>query len=62
MVTLAGALREVDTSRMVFTAVPTYALDGAYAGRLGLLTDEATALFDRISNDQPVVLNATTTQ
>jgi hypothetical protein len=62
MVTLAGALREVDTSRMVFTSVPTYALDGAYAGRLGLLTDEATVLFDRISNDQPVVLNATSTQ
>jgi anionic cell wall polymer biosynthesis LytR-Cps2A-Psr (LCP) family protein len=59
MVTLAGALREVDTSRMVFTAVPTYALDGAYAGRLGLIPDEATALFDQIGNDLPAVNNAT---
>ena len=59
MVTLAGALRQVDTSRMIFTSVPTYALDGAYAGRLGLVTDEATALFDQIGNDLPVVQKAT---
>jgi LCP family protein required for cell wall assembly len=62
MVTLAGALRQVDTSRMVFTSVPTYALDGTYAGRLGLVPDEATALFDQISNDLPVVLKATSGQ
>jgi LCP family protein required for cell wall assembly len=62
MVTLAGALREVDSSRMVFTAVPTYALDGAYAGRLGLIPDEATALFDQIGNDLPVDLSATSSQ
>jgi LCP family protein required for cell wall assembly len=62
MVTLAGALREVDSSRMVFTAVPTYALDGAYAGRLGLVSDEATALFDQIGNDLPVDLKATSSQ
>jgi LCP family protein required for cell wall assembly len=62
MVTLAGALREVDSSRMVFTAVPTYALDGAYAGRLGLISDEATALFDQIGNDLPLDLKATSSQ
>jgi hypothetical protein len=61
MVTLAGALRQVDTSRMIFTAVPTYALDGADAGRLALLPDEAAALFDRIQNDLPVVLEVTAT-
>jgi hypothetical protein len=47
---------------MIFTSVPTYALDGAYAGRLGLVPDEATALFDQIGNDLPVVLKATSTQ
>jgi LCP family protein required for cell wall assembly len=59
MVTLAGALREVDTSRMIFTAVPTYALGGADNGRLGLLPDEAAALFDAIRNDVPVVIKPT---
>jgi hypothetical protein len=59
MVTLAGALRQVDTSRMIFTSVPTYALDGAYAGRLGLLPEEAAALFDAIRNDVPVVIKPT---
>ena len=59
MVTLAGALREVDTSRMIFTAVPTYALGGADNGRLALLPVEATALFDQIRNDLPVVIEAT---
>lgn len=60
MVTLAGALREVDTSRMVFTAVPTYALGGVDNGRLALLPDEATELFDQIRNDIPVVIKPTT--
>ena len=59
MVTLAGALRKVDTSRMIFTAVPTYALGGADNGRLGLLSDEAGALFDAIRNDVPVVIKPT---
>jgi hypothetical protein len=61
MVTLAGALRQVDTSRMIFTAVPTYALEGADAGRLALLPDESAALFGQIQNDLPVVLEATAT-
>jgi LCP family protein required for cell wall assembly len=59
MVTLASALRQVDTSRMVFTAVPTYALGGAYAGRLDLVPDEAAALFDQIRKDLPVVIKPT---
>jgi anionic cell wall polymer biosynthesis LytR-Cps2A-Psr (LCP) family protein len=59
MVTLAGALRQVDTSRMIFTAVPTYALGGADEGRLALLPDEAATLFDAIRNDVPVVIKPT---
>ena len=56
MVTLAGALRQVETSRMIFTAVPTYYLGGVDEGRLSLVTDEANALFDQIRNDLPVVI------
>jgi LCP family protein required for cell wall assembly len=59
MVTLAGALREVDSSRMVFTQVPTRVLSGAEAGRLESLSDEAKALFELIRTDRPVVLEAT---
>jgi len=59
MVTLAGALRDVDTSKMVFTQVPTRVLSGAEAGRLESLSDEAKALFELIKNDLPVVIDAT---
>lgn len=59
MVTLASALRQVETSRMIFTAVPTYALGGADEGRLALIPDEAKELFDQIRNDLPVVIRTT---
>jgi hypothetical protein len=57
MVTLAGALREVDTERLVFTQVPTRVLGGAEEGRLEPLYEEAKALFDMIRNDIPVVID-----
>ena len=59
MVTLAGALRDVDATKMVFTQVPTRVLGGAEAGRLESKSDEAKALFDLIKNDLPVVIEAT---
>jgi LCP family protein required for cell wall assembly len=59
MVTLAGAMRDVDTSRLVFTQVPTRVLSGAEEGRLESLSEEAKALFELIRTDQPVVVEAT---
>jgi LCP family protein required for cell wall assembly len=59
MVTLAGAIRDVDTSRMVFTQVPTRVLSGAEAGRLEAVSDEAQNLFRQIKNDLPVIIEAT---
>jgi LCP family protein required for cell wall assembly len=56
MVTLAGAMRDVDSSKMVFTQVPTRVLSGAEEGRLESLSEEAKALFGLIRNDLPVVL------
>jgi len=61
MVTLAGALRDVDTSRMVFVQVPSTVLSGADAGRLELIQDEASALFDNIRNDVPIAVEEVTT-
>ncbi len=59
MVTLAGAMRDVDSSRMVFTQVPTRVLSGSEEGRLESLSDEAKALFELIQNDLPVVIDPT---
>ena len=59
MVTLAGALREVETSRMVFLQVPSRVLSGSEAGRLEPLYDEVNLLFDQIRADQRVVVPET---
>jgi anionic cell wall polymer biosynthesis LytR-Cps2A-Psr (LCP) family protein len=59
LVTLAGAMRDVDSSKMVFTQVPTRVLTGAEDGRLESLSEEAKALFDQIRNDLPVVIEPT---
>ena len=61
MVTLAGALREVDTSRMLFVQVPSRVLSGAEAGRLEPIADEAKVMFDQISKDLPVTVVETGT-
>jgi hypothetical protein len=60
MVTLAGAMRDVDSSRMVFTQVPTRVLTGAEEGRLEALSEETSAMFDLIDRDLPIVLEPTT--
>jgi len=59
MVTLAGAMRDVDSSRLVFTQVPTRVLSGSEQGRLEALSAESEALFDLISRDLAVVLEVT---
>ncbi|MCF8525068.1 MAG: LCP family protein [Rhodoluna sp.] len=56
MITLARALRQVDSSKMVFTTVPTVPIGGADQGRLVLIPDQANELFDKIKLDQPVVI------
>jgi anionic cell wall polymer biosynthesis LytR-Cps2A-Psr (LCP) family protein len=59
MVTLAGAMRDVDSSRMVFTQVPTRVLSGAEDGRLEALSEEALKLFKQIENDLPIIIEPT---
>ena len=61
MVTLAGALRDVDTSKLVFVQVPTRVLSGAEEGRLELLQIEAKDMFDRLRNDLPIAVAETKT-
>jgi LCP family protein required for cell wall assembly len=59
MVTLAGAMSEVEPSRMVFTQVPTRVLTGLEEGRLESISEEAKTLFELIRTDQPVVVPTT---
>jgi LCP family protein required for cell wall assembly len=56
MVTLASALREVDSSRLIFVQIPTRVLSGAEEGRLEPVQDQAEVLFNEIKNDVPISL------
>jgi hypothetical protein len=57
MVALAGALRNVDLDKMTFLQVPSRGgLTGSEAGRVEPIYDQAQLIFDRIANDEPVII------
>ena len=57
MVALAGALRDVDLDKITFLQVPSRGgLSGSEAGRVEPIYDQAQLIFDRIANDQPVLI------
>ena len=62
MVTLAGALRNVDLDKMTFLQVPSRGgLSGSEAGRVEPIYDQAQFIFDKIAQDQPVVIKKSNT-
>ena len=62
MVALAGALRNVDLDKMTFLQVPSRGgLSGSEAGRVEPIYDQAQLIFDRIANDEPVVIKKANT-
>ena len=62
MVALAGALRDVDLDKMTFLQVPSRGgLSGSEAGRVEPIYDQAQLIFDRIANDQPVLIKKANT-
>ena len=62
MVALAGALRNVDLDKMTFLQVPSRGgLSGSEAGRVEPIFDQAQLIFDRIANDEPVVIKKANT-
>jgi LCP family protein required for cell wall assembly len=62
MVALAGALRDVDLDKMTFLQVPSRGgLSGSEAGRVEPIYDQAQLIFDRIANDQPVIIKKANT-
>ena len=62
MVALAGALRNVDLDKMTFLQVPSRGgLSGSEAGRVEPIYDQAQLIFDRIANDEPLVIKKANT-
>ena len=62
MVALAGALRDVDLDKMTFLQVPSRGgLSGSEAGRVEPIDDQAQLIFNRIANDQPVLIKKANT-
>jgi LCP family protein required for cell wall assembly len=59
MVTLAGAMRDVDSKNLVFAPLPVKILSGSDAGRVDLLSNEAEALFQNIRSDLPILQEIT---
>jgi LCP family protein required for cell wall assembly len=57
--TLFGMAREandVDLDKITFLKLPVYDLEGEYAGRVAVVPDRAQLLFDKIANDEPLII------
>ena len=53
---MAKELNGVDLDKITFLKLPVYDLDGEYAGRVAVIEDKAQLLFDKIANDEPLVI------
>lgn len=57
--TLFGMAREandVDLDKITFIRLPVYDLEGEFAGRVAVVPDRAQLLFDKIANDEPLII------
>ncbi|MEY3561652.1 MAG: hypothetical protein RL068_804 [Actinomycetota bacterium] len=53
---MAREVNDVDLDKITFLKMPVYSMSGDYAGRVGVIEDQAQLLFDKIAQDQPLVL------
>ena len=53
---MAREVNDVDLDKITFIKLPVYDLDGAYAGRVAVTPERGQLLFDKIANDQPLVI------
>lgn len=53
---IAGEVNDVDLDKIVFLKLPIYGLTGEYAGRVGLATERANFIFEKIIADEALVL------
>ena len=57
MVAMAGALKDVELDKMVFLQVPSRGgLPAPYSGRVAPIYETANLIFERLKNDEPLVL------
>src|SRR5210317_856186 len=54
---MAREVNDVDLDKITFLKLPVYDLEGDFAGRVGVSTERATLLFDKLANDEPLVLS-----
>ncbi len=53
---MAREANDVDLDKITFLKLPVYDLDGEYAGRVAVVPDRAQLLFDKIANDEPLII------
>ena len=57
MVAMAGALKNVELDKMTFLQVPSRGgLPAPYSGRVAPIYETANLIFDKLKNDEPIVL------
>lgn len=62
MVAIASSLKDVDLDKITFIQVPSRTgLPAPYQGRVGLVEDKAKIVFDKIRNDEPVLVSGNNT-
>jgi hypothetical protein len=53
---MAREVNDVDLDKITFLKLPVYSLSGAYSGRVAVIEDQAQLLFDRIAQDESLIL------
>lgn len=56
MLGMAREVNQVDIDMITFLKLPVYSMKGAYSGRVALIEDKADFLFQKIANDEPLIL------
>ena len=53
---MAREANDVDLDKITFLKLPVYDLEGEYAGRVAIVPERAQLLFDKIANDEPLII------
>ena len=53
---MAKEVNDVDLDKITFLKLPVYDMDGEYAGRVAVVEDKAQLLFDKLANDESLVI------
>ena len=53
---MAREVNDVDLDKITFIKLPVYDLEGDYAGRVAVIPDQGQLLFDKIANDEPLII------